>query len=317
MPSTRGPTLALYVTLRQLSIFDAVARHGSISRAASELNLTQPAVSMQVKQLEDQIGLKLIEQIGKRMCLTEAGQVLRVHADRINAQISELETAMEEFHALERGVLRLAVVSTANYFLPERIADFTRRHPGVRVSLAVVNRDAVLASLAENRTDLAITGAPPETADVIARNFMDNPLVVIGPPDHPLAGEKTIPIARLADETIVLREPGSGTRATIERYLSEHKVPYRPGCELSSNEAVKQAVQAGLGIAIVPAQTLELELETHRLVILPVEGFPLIRHWYVLHRSDKRLSSAAEAFRALLLGQKEPLPKKSGELTSA
>ncbi len=291
----------IYITFRQLSIFEAVARHGSISRAANELNLTQPAVSMQVKQLEDQIGLKLIEQIGKRMCLTEAGQVLRTHAGRISAQMGELETAMEAFHGLERGVLRLAVVSTANYFLPERIAAFTQRHPGVRVSLAVVNRDAVLVALAENRTDLAITGQPPQTADVIARNFMDNPLVVIAPPNHPLANAEKVPLRRLAEETIVLREPGSGTRATVERYLSEHRIAYRPGCELSSNEATKQAVQAGLGLAIVPAQTLELELETRRLVVLPVEGFPLIRHWYVLHRSDKTLSAAGEAFRALLL----------------
>lgn len=258
---------------------------------------------MQVKQLEDQIGLKLIEMIGKRLCLTEPGQALRTHAARISAQMRELETSMEEFHGLERGVLRLAVVSTANYFLPQRIAAFTQLHPGVRVSLSVVNREAVLTALAENRTDLAITGQPPHTADVIARNFMDNPLVVIAPPDHPLAGAERIPLARLAEETLVLREPGSGTRATIERYLSERRIAYRPGCELSSNEATKQAVQAGLGIAIVPAQTLELELEARRLVILPVEGFPLIRHWYVLHRSDRMLAGAAEAFRALLLAE--------------
>ncbi|MBV9655029.1 MAG: LysR family transcriptional regulator [Acetobacteraceae bacterium] len=300
-PTRRIAAMSLYITLRQLSIFEAVARHGSISRAAAELNLTQPAVSMQVKQLEDQIGLKLIEQVGKKMCLTDAGQELRVHAARIALQMGELAAAMDQFHGLERGMLRLAVVSTANYFLPERIAAFTRRYPGVRISLAVVNRDSVLVALAENRTDLAITGQPPQAADVIAQKFMDNPLVVIAEPGHKLANVPRIPLSRLAQETIVLREPGSGTRATVERYLSEHRIAYRPGCELSSNEAIKQAVQAGLGIGIVPAQTIELELETNRLAVLAVEGFPVMRHWYVLQRSDKRLSSAAEAFRSLLL----------------
>ena len=287
--------------MRQLNIFEAVARHGSISRAAADLGLTQPAVSMQVKQLEDQIGLKLIEQVGKRMVLTEAGRELRGHALRIAEQIGELADAMDQFRGLERGVLRLAVVSTANYFLPPLIAAYNRAHPGVRVSLAVENRDAILTALGENRTDLAITGQPPDLPDVAAAMFMKNPLVVVAEPNHRLAGEARVPLSRLAEETLLLREQGSGTRALIERHLSEHRVAYRPGCELATNEAVKQAVQAGLGIGIVPAQTIELELETHRLVILKVEGFPLLRHWFVLHRTDKRLTKAAEAFRALLL----------------
>ena len=292
------------ITLRQLRIFETVARYASISRAAVELHLTQPAVSMQVKQLEDQIGLPLIDQIGKRLCLTEAGVELRRHAGRITAQVVELNAAMDQFRGLERGVLRLAVVSTASYFLPDLIAAFSRQYPGVRISLQVVNRDAVLNAMADNQADLAITGQPPEHTDIVAYDFMDNPLVVIAAPQHALAKAVTIPLERLEEETLLLREPGSGTRAMIERHFAANKLAYRPGCELSSNEALKQAVQAGLGLGIVPAQTLELELETSRLVVLPVQGFPIVRQWFILQRRDKRPSGAAEAFRGLLLRQR-------------
>ncbi len=296
---------AINITLRQLRIFEAVARLGSISRAAVEVHLTQPAVSMQIKQLEDQLGLQLLEQIGKKMCLTEAGRELRAHAGRVTAQINDLGLAMEQFRGMERGFIRLSVLSTANYFLPRLIASFNESHPGVRISLQVANREAVLEALAENRTDLAITGQPPDTADVTSQYFMDNPLVVIAAPTHPLAGLDHVKLRDLATETLVLREVGSGTRATVERYFTANSVVYRPGCELSTNEAVKQAVQAGLGIGIVPVQTIELELETERLVVLPVEGFPLIRQWFIVHRSDKRLSTAAQAFRALLLANNQ------------
>jgi molybdate transport repressor ModE-like protein len=292
---------AIHITLRQLRIFEAVARHGSISRAAAEVHLTQPAVSMQVKQLEEQIGLPLVEQIGKRMCLTEAGQELRGHAGRIAAQMVDLNAAMDQFRGLERGLIRVAVVSTANYFLPPLIARFVERHPGVRISLQVANRDTVLAALADSRADLAITGQPPDSSDVTSQRFMDNPLVVIAAPSHPLAAQTSIKFSRLAEATLVLRELGSGTRATVERYFAAHRVAYRPGCELSTNEAIKQAVQAGLGLGIVPAQTIELELETKRLVVLPVDGFPILRHWFIIHRGDRRLAAAAQAFRTLLL----------------
>ena len=198
----------MHITLRQLRIFEAVARHSSVSRAATELHLTQPAVSMQLKQLEEQIGLPLIEQIGKRMVITEAGLELRNHAERFAAQTEALRAAMDQFRGLERGLLRLAVVSTANYFLPRLIASLSDKHPGIRISLQVVNRDAVLAALADNRTDLAITGQPPSGADLEAQHFMDNPLVVIAAPGHPLAQEREIALARLSRETLVMREPG-------------------------------------------------------------------------------------------------------------
>jgi DNA-binding transcriptional LysR family regulator len=289
------------VTLRQLRIFESVARHESVSRAAAELHLTQPAVSMQIKQLEENIGLPLIDQVGKRLCLTEAGQELRGHAKRIAAQMTDLNVAMDQFRSLERGVISIAVVSTANYFLPPLIASFTELHTGVRISLQVANVRAVLDALADNRADLAITGQPPDGADLDSQHFMDNPLVVIAAPNHKLAALGPIKLQQLEAETVVLREPGSGTRATVERHFAARRVAYRPGCELGTNEAVKQAVQAGLGLGIVPAQTIELELETRRLVVLPVDGFPIIRHWFVVHRSDRRLSGAAQAFKTLLL----------------
>lgn len=294
----------MQITLRQLRIFEAVARHGSISRAAGELSLTQPAVSMQIKQMEDQIGLVVIDQAGKKFTLTEAGQELLVHARSIGAQIADMAAAMEQFRELDRGVLRLVVVSTANYFLLPLIAQFNTLYPGVRVSLNVANREAVLSAVSGNEAELAITGQPPERSDVIAQHFMDNPLVAIAAPHHRLAAIGPIEPRLLDDEAVVIREVGSGTRAAMERFFADCGVNFQPGCEFSTNEAVKQAVQAGLGIGIVPAQTIELELMSRRLVVLPVKGLPIIRRWFIMHRTDRKLSSAALAFRALLFGPK-------------
>jgi DNA-binding transcriptional LysR family regulator len=274
-----------------------------MSRAAEELHLTQPAVSMQIKQLEDQIGVPLLEQKGRRLYLTEAGQELRGHAQRFTAHALELQSAMDQFRGLERGLLRIAVVSTANYFLPPLIAAYNKRHPGVQISLQVANRESVLAALADHRTDIAITGEPPEGVDLEAQQFMDNPLVVIAHPGHRLTGTAQVALECLREEQLVVREPGSGIRAATERHFNEHRVDYTFGCELSSNEAIKQAVQAGLGLGIVSLQTIELELETKRLVVLPVETFPIMRHWFIVHRRDKRLSAASQGFRDLLLSQ--------------
>ena len=293
----------MQITLRQLRIFEAVAKHGSISRAANELGLTQPAVSMQIKQMEDQLGLVVVEQVGKKFALTEAGHELCFHAERIGNQIAALMTAMDQFRELERGVLRVAVVSTANYFLPPLIASFSKEFPGVRVSLRVANREAVLASVSSNEAELAIIGHTPERGDIVGQYFMDNPLVVIAAPNHPLAGFERLDLCQIEDEVLVVREQGSGTRAAMERFFVEHRVSYQNGCELNTNEAIKQAVQAGLGIGVVPAQTIELELQTGRLAVLPFEGFPIVRRWFVIHRGDKRLSSAALAFRTRLFGK--------------
>ncbi len=274
-----------------------------MSRAANEMHLTQPAVSMQVKQLEEQIGVPLLEQRGRRLYLTEAGQDLRGHAQRLAAQIVELQSAMDQYRGLERGILRIAVVSTASYFLPPLIAAYSKRYPGVRISLQVANRESVLCCLSDHHTDIAITGEPPEGMDLDAQCFMDNPLVVIASPNHPLARLERVGLDDLRDERLVVREAGSGTRAATERHFAQHKVGYLLGCEFNSAEAIKQAVQSGLGLGVVSLQTIELELETRRLVVLPVDSFPIVRQWFVVHRCDKRMSAAVQAFRDLLLSQ--------------
>lgn len=306
----------MHVTLRQLDIFEAVGRHLSISRAAGELHLTQPAVSMQVKQLEEQVGMALLEQLGKRLHLTPAGEELCQHARRIAGQVEDLRRSMASLRGLDRGTLQLAVVSTANYFVPRLLAAFGQRHPGVSIKLQVANRDAVLAALVDNRTDLAITGQPPDSSDVVAQHFLDNPLVVIAPAGHRLLGCGTVSPEVLVAEPLVVREPGSGTRAAMERHFAALGLVWHAGCELSSNEAIKQAVQAGLGLGVVSRQTIELELQTGRLAELPVAGFPIVRRWYVVHHSGKRLSASTQAFRQLLLSQRpsedeDPAPARA------
>jgi DNA-binding transcriptional LysR family regulator len=274
-----------------------------MSRAAEELHLTQPAISMQIKQLEEHVGVALFELNGRRLYLTEAGQELRLHAQWFANQAVELQYAMDQYRGLERGLLRIAVVSTANYFLPPLLAGFSEKHPGVRTSLHVANRQSVLASLADHRVDIAITGEPPDEQDLDSQRFMENPLVIIANPTHPLATWERVPLTRLREERLVVRETGSGTRAAMERHFAEQKINCRWGCEFNSNEAIKQAVQSGLGLGVVSRHTIELELETRRVVVLPVEGFPIIRHWYCVHRRDKHLSAASRAFRDVLLSQ--------------
>jgi DNA-binding transcriptional LysR family regulator len=291
----------MHVTLRQLRVFERVAQHLSLTRAAEELHLTQPAVSMQLRQLEDQVGLRLVEQFGRKLQLTEAGVDLLQHARRVQAEVDELVAAMKARRGLQRGRVRLAVVSTANYFIPAVIAAFRRRHPAIGVELSVGNREQVFRQLADNAVDLTVAGQPPDQFDCEAERVMDNPLVVIAAPDHALVGRRRIGLAELAMHPLVLREPGSGTRAAFLRLLAEQGIDVRVACELPSVEAVKQAVQAGLGVGVVSQQSVELEVAAGRLNVLPVTGFPMLRQWFVMHRSGKPLSLAAEAFRRCLV----------------
>lgn len=297
----------LHLTLRQLKVFESVARHLSYSRAADELHLTQPAVSMQIKQLEDNIGLPLLEQLGKRIYLTEAGRELYQYSRSIAQQLADMEVALDELKGMERGKLNISVVTTANYFAPHLLAKFCQRYRGVTVSLNVSNREAVLKQLADNLIDLAIMGQPPENLDIDSESFMENPLVVVAPSDHPLCKERFIPVKRLAREIFLVREPGSGTRSAMERFFAAHKIAINKGMETDTTEAIKQAVQAGMGLGIMSLHTVELELETNRLKILNVQGFPIVRYWYVVNRKNKRLSSVANAFREFLLKEAEKL----------
>ncbi|MBA4141878.1 MAG: LysR family transcriptional regulator [Nitrosospira sp.] len=291
----------LHVTLRQLKVFESVARNLSFSRAAEELYLTQPGVSMQIKQLENHVELPLFEQMGKKIYLTDAGRELYHYSRAISQQLADMELALSELKGLESGKLNISVVSTANYFAPHLLAKFCQRYSGVTVSLNVSNRETVLKHLADNVTDLAIMGQPPASLDIATESFMDNPLVVIAPPDHPLCAARRIPVKRLELETFLVREPGSGTRSAMERFFASHQITIHRGMETDTNEAIKQAVQAGMGLGIMSLHTAELELETKRLKVLDVQNFPIMRHWHVVHRKNKRLSSVAQAFREFLL----------------
>lgn len=291
----------LHFTLRQLQVFEKVASHLNYSRAAEELYLSQPAVSMQIKQLEGHIGLPLFEQMGKKIFLTEAGRELFHYARSIAQQLAEMESVFDEMKGVGQGKLTLSVVNTANYFTPQLLATFCQRHPNINIILQVANRDAVLKQLADNNTDLAIMGQPPDGLDIEAVRFMDNPLVVIASPSHPLAQLSQISFAQLADQNFLSREKGSGTRSAMERVFAQHNIQPHISMEMETNEAIKQAVQAGMGLGILSLHSIELELETKRLVMLNVEYFPLLRHWFVAHRSTKRLSSAALSFKDFLL----------------
>lgn len=293
----------LHLTFRQLSVFEAVARHLSFSRAAQELHLTQPAVSMQIKQLEENVGTSLFEQMGKKIYLTEAGHELYHYSRSIAQQLNEAEEVLAELKGLKRGKLKISVASTANYFAPQLLATFSQRFPTVTVSLTVTNRQTLLVQLANNEMDMAIMGQPPDGLDLAAESFMENPIVVIAPNHHPLAAKKNIPLSRLQDETFLMREEGSGTRIAMERYFEAHQVKIQTGMEMSSTEAIKQGVQAGLGLGVVSQHTVELELEAKRLKLLDVAGLPIRRHWYIVHRKDKRLSAAAQAFKNFLLDE--------------
>jgi DNA-binding transcriptional LysR family regulator len=291
----------LHLTLRQLKVFESVARHLNYTRAAEELFLTQPAVSMQVKQLETSLGVALFEQLGKRIHLTEAGQEVLGYARSITQQLDELEGVLNRIKGLGGGRLRISVASTANYFIPTLLGTFSRRYPQVTVSLDVTNRETLLRQLTENSIDLAIMGQPPAGLDVEAQTFMENPLVIVAPPGHLLARQAKIPLARLQDEVFLVREPGSGTRIAMERFFAERDMHLKTGMEVGSNEAIKQSVQAGLGLGLLSRATIEQELALKRLAVLDVADFPIMRHWYVVHRRGKRLSAAADAFKQFML----------------
>jgi DNA-binding transcriptional LysR family regulator len=301
----------LPISLRQLQVFESVARHLSHSRAAAELFLSQPAVSMQIKQVEQVIGLPLFEQVGKKLHLTAGGEELLRYARSMLQLMQEMEAVFGEMKGLERGQLTIAAVSTANYFMPQLLAKFIQAHPKLQVSLSVANRDAVIKQLVDNIADLAIMGQPPEGADMRAEAFMQNPLVVIAAPTHPLARARKIQPRQLAKETFLLREQGSGTRGVVERFFASHKLPLPAHMEMDTNEAIKQSVQAGMGVGIISRHGIELELETKRLVVLDVDHFPIVRHWYIVQRKDKRPSMAAQEFERFLLRESQGALKQS------
>lgn len=288
-------------TLRQLKVFESVARHLNFSRAAEELHLTQPAISTQVKTLEDHVGLPLFEQFGKKIYLTPAGTKLLFFSRAIIQQFKEAEEEMAQFKGVSGGTLNVAVISAGDYFFPRLLVEFARSNPGVVLNFTVHNREELLGQLADNLTDLAIMVRPPTDMDTVHDAFSPHPYVIVAPPNHPLARHKRIPMSQLADEKFVVREKGSDTWNSMQEGLGSRLPHINVAMEIKSTETIKQAVIAGMGISFLSAHTISLELQTGSLVVLDVQGLPLMLNWYVVHRKNKRLPPVAQAFKSFLM----------------
>ncbi len=287
-------------TIRQLEVFDAIMRFGSFRKAAEHLFLTQPTVSMQMKKLTDAVGHPLFEHIGKRVFPTDIGRELHKTTREIFGDLARFDMTLANLEGLKSGSLSLAVVTTAKYFAPGLLGRFCERHPAVEASLKVCNRAHMIERLAANEDDFYILGQPPEEGEVEAEAFLDNPLVAVASKDHPLMSQVQIPLRRLAEEPFLLREPGSGTRAAMERLFAEQGLKVRARMELESNEAIKQAILVHFGISILSRHTISMELASGHLGILDVEGLPIVRSWYIVNRKGKALSVVARAFRDYL-----------------
>jgi LysR family transcriptional regulator, low CO2-responsive transcriptional regulator len=303
-------------TLHQLKVFETVARLTSITRAAEELSLTQPTVSMQIKQLTQNIGVPLFEQIGKKLYLTASGQELFTTCQDIFDRLARFEMKIADFQGLKQGKLKLATITTTKYFIPRALAPFCQLYPGVEVALEITNHERVLERMSENLDDLYIISKVPDRLDVSLHPFLDNPLVVIAPINHPLAGEKNIPISKLQDEAFIMRERGSGTRAAVEQLFTQHNVSVKVRLELGGNEAIKQAIGVGFGISVLSQHTFPQDAAMSGLTILDVQHFPIERHWYIVYPADKQLSILASTFFDFLQQESESIANKMRGLAS-
>jgi len=284
-----------------MRVFAAVARHLSFTRAAQEMHLTQSAVSQQVSLLEDEVGMPLFEQIGRKIRLAPAGTELLRYATQVTELLREAGETLAAMRGLKRGVLKLGAVSTAKYFAPTLLSAFAPAYPEVTIKFTVANREEIVKLLGANELDLVIMGRPPRELDTTAEPFARHPLVIIAAPDHPLTRRRHIPLKSLTRESFIIREQGSGTRASMEHVFRERAVPFRATMEVSSNETIKQAVMAGMGLSFISSHTIGLEAGAGKLAILDVAGLPVVRDWYVIHLREKILSPIAAAFRGYLL----------------
>ena len=288
-------------TLRQLKVFEAVARHRSFSRAAEELHLTQPAVSTQVRKLAEHAGLPLFEQLGKKIHLTPAGTQMLQSSREIIQKFQEAEEAMAQYKGVSGGRLNVSVISAGDYFFPRLLVEFAQRHTGVTLNLGVCNREELLAQLDANVTDLAVMVRPPEDADTVAEPFAPHPYVIVASPAHPLARTPRIPMSRIVREPFVVREKGSDTWNSLVEGFGAQLPALNVAMEIRSTETIKQAVIAGMGVSFLSAHTVSRELQAGSLAVLDVQGFPLMLNWYVVHRRAKRLPPVAQAFKDFLL----------------
>lgn len=301
------------LNLHQLATFQVVAKHCSYVRAAEELHFSQPAVSAQIRQLEDALGVKLFDQIGRKTHLTQAGAELLSYSQKIFSAIDETLDTIEALRSPHYGRLSVGADTTVGtYVIPGLLGKFRSIYPEVEISLDVVNRAALIDALVNNRIDMAIVGRVPDDIPVVIEPFAHNELVLIASPIHRLAGLRNVPIAELAKEHFLLREVGSGTRAALEDALHEAGIPLQISMQVGNNSAIKQSVAAGLGIALISRVALDMELETHRLAILDVADFPIIRQWRLVHLKEKNLSATARAFKSFLLQHADRRLRKKG-----
>ncbi len=298
----------IQTTLHQLKVFETVARHASFTRAAEELFITQPTVSSQVKQLTKAIGLPLFEQIGKSLYLTEAGKELLATCHDIFERLNNFEMKIADLKGTKQGQLRLAVITTAKYFVPRLLGSFCQHYPGVDVALQVTNHQEIQRRMLENEDDLYIVSNPPQEIDLRSQPFIDNPLVVVANKNHPLADKRNIPIQKLNDIQFIMREKGSGTRKAVLELFTKNKISVKVKLELGSNEAIKQAIAGGLGISVLSEHCLISEGMSGELTILDVEHFPIKRRWYVSHLAGKQLSVIAQTFLDYLLAESRNIP---------
>lgn len=294
-------------TLKQIQTFIEVARERSVSKAAERLFVTQPAVSMQLRQLEEAFGIALVESAGRNIQLTRAGEDFLTHAIAAMGQLKDLEAVMAEHVGLRKGHINLAVVSTAKYFVPMLLVQFGKLYPGVDITLRIDNRENILGMLSRNEADLVIMGRAPKTLECDAVAFATNPMAILGAPDHALTRRKHLPFSALGDYGFVVREQGSGTRAAMQRLFAQNEVELKVVMEMPSNETIKQAVMAGMGLSFLSLRTVRHELASGHMALLDVAGMPMIGNWYITHLQHKRLAPAGQAFKAFLIEQGGPL----------
>lgn len=292
-------------TFRQLRVFTEVAKHLSFSKAAQSLHLTPPAVTMQIKELEADVGMPLFERTGRQVALTTVGEYLLVHTRRILAALKDAQDTAARLQKLEVGTLTIGMISTAKYFVPHLLAEFRREHEGIDVRLEVGNREQLVKLLHGNEVDIAIMGRPPKELATRAEPFAAQPHVFVAPLGHPLVRAGSIPIEALRGQSFIVREHGSGTRAALELFFQAAHFDPNITMEMSSNETIKQAVMAGMGLSFLSLHTLGLELDHQMISVLDVEGAPVVRTWNVVHTLSKLLSPAAEAFRYFVLERGE------------
>jgi DNA-binding transcriptional LysR family regulator len=300
----------IHATLHQLKVFEAAARLGSFTRAAQELSITQPTVSSQIRQLSDVVGLPLFEQIGKRLYLAEAGKELLLACQEVFERLENFEMKVADLKGAKQGKLRLSVVTTAKYFIPRILGSFLSLHEGIDISLQVSNHNTIQQAMQINQDDLYVLSHLPKDIEIIALPFLENPLVVLAHKDHPLVGQKNIPIEALNGQHFISRETGSGTRQALQDLFAQYDVSVKVRLELGSNEAIKQAVAGGLGLSVLSKHTLVAEAHESDLAILDIEHFPINCHWYLAHLAGKELSVVAQSFLEYLLAQVPPLEKE-------